>query len=232
MSRKLDLSIRKECTREAKNVPVRFELSQIKSHFDESADSIKKQFIVFDRLVDEDKIDEAKNILRSQIIFLEGILDFYLHEISKYAICQIFENNWATTDKYQSFLIPMKHLQEALTSTDSTDWLFKFLNDRFSRDVFLSVESMKEQLNLIGIPFAEVMEKVFPNSKNSQQESVAEGRNTIRAMFERRNCIAHQLDRNHNSAEQNDINKTYVENYMQTIISLVKAIHEIAVDKN
>ncbi|MBR1604347.1 MAG: hypothetical protein IJ667_13035 [Synergistaceae bacterium] len=52
--------------------------------------------------------------------------------------------------------------------------------------------------------------------------------------FHRRNVIAHQNDRSHASAEQNDITKEFVSDYISKIEKIVNSIHEIAeeTDKN
>ena len=92
--------------------------------------------------------------------------------------------------------------------------------------MFLSCESMRDQLNLIGIPFNKVMEKAFPSE--NEQEAIKTGKETIAMLFQRRNEIAHQNDRSHASAEQTDITKEFVEDYISKIESIVNAIQVIA----
>ena len=84
----------------------------------------------------------------------------------------------------------------------------------------------KEELNLIGISFNKTMEKAFP-SKN-EQEAIKIGKKNITMLFQRRNEIAHQNDRSHASAEQTDITKEFVEDYISKIEAIVNAIQEIA----
>ena len=50
-------------------------------------------------------------------------------------------------------------------------------------------------------------------------------------MFQRRNAIAHQNDRSHASAEQNDITKEFVEDYISKVETIVNAIHSLAEEK-
>ena len=90
--RNLDLNERVEASRDPHRIasPVQFELSDIKGHFDQSLDRIKNQYEVADSLKQDGKDDDCKNIWRSQIVFLEGILDFYLHEMSKYCLYKMF----------------------------------------------------------------------------------------------------------------------------------------------
>ena len=88
---------------------------------------------------------------------------------------------------------------------------------------------MRDQLNLIGIGFADTMKKAFPRSK--EETSQKDGAKIITVLFQRRNAIAHQNDRSHASAEQNDITKEFVKDYISKIKTIVNAIYSLAEDK-
>lgn len=123
----------------------------------------------------------------------------------------------------------MEQLEKA-RDENSDDWFFDFLDDRFSRAVFLAAEIMKDQLNLIGIPFSNVMECAFPT--NSQEESISKGKEIIKNLFERRNEIAHQNDRNHKTAVQNNITVNYVNERLNEIQKIADAIFNEAKKKD
>ncbi len=123
----------------------------------------------------------------------------------------------------------MSKVEEAIAATQSKDWFFEYLNGRFSRDVFLSHESMREQLNLIGISFVKVMVKAFPRDRENVSNKY--GTEVVKNLFKRRNDIAHQNDRSYASAQQADITKEFVEDYIGKIELIVNAIQEIAVEK-
>lgn len=231
--RDISLAPRVENTRDAQPVlrPIQFSLNEIRQHFVESMDEVKAQFAVADQLNADKNEIACKMVWRSQVVLAEGLLDFYIHEISKYCLVRMFSGTWPKTQKYQSFQIPMEKVENAIVenavaTSKSNDWLFEYLNKRFSRDVFLSCESIKDQLNLIGISFNKTMEKAFP-SKN-EQEAIKIGKKNITMLFQRRNEIAHQNDRSHASAEQTDITKEFVEDYISKIEAIVNAIQEIA----
>lgn len=221
---KLDLALtpRAEETRDEKiqRVPVQFGLDEILKHFTDSIAELRKQFEVADRLLSEKDEEGCKTIWRSQVVLSEGLLDFYIHEMSKYCLFRMFTGEWKKSEKYDSFMIPMSQVEKALDAAESNDWFFDYLNTRFSREVFLANEHMKDQLNLIGIAYSDVMNEAFGE--------LSTGRNKIVAMFQRRNAIAHQNDRSHASAEQEDITREYVEQYFKDVESVVTAIHKIA----
>lgn len=79
----------------------------------------------------------------------------------------------------------MKKVEEGIEAAESKEWFFGYLNERFSRDVFLSSESMREQLNLIGVGYGNVMHEAF--RKDTMNESQKHGDEVVRDLFKRRN---------------------------------------------
>ena len=233
MASKRDLSLtpRKENQREALPItpPVQFSLDEIMQHFVESMNSVKAQYNVADALVTEGNTDGCKTIWRSQVVLAEGLMDFYIHEMSKYCLFRMFTGHWDKSDKYGAFMVPMEKVEEAIAATESKDWFFAYLNNRFSRDVFISKESMRDQLNLIGIGFSQVMVNAFPSDK--EETSIKQGSQIVEDLFRRRNIISHQNDRSHASAKQNDITKEFVSDCISKIEAIVNSIHIIAVGK-
>lgn len=177
--------------------------------------------LIYDQLIKLGNEEEAKDILRSQIVFLESILDFYIHEMTKYSYYKMFTNTWKKTSQYRNFKVKMETVEKGLNAAD-TQWFFEYVTDAFSRSVFLSNKSISNQLDAIGIPYQDVMHKVF--SQSTVKESCTKGKEFIDHVFIRRNIIVHQNDRSHDSAIQNDITKSYVE---ETIETMKKIIYEI-----
>ena len=229
MEKNLSLSSRIENVRSAKTIeiPVQFSLNEIKKHFDDSLIEVKAQYAVADTLSKSGNTNDCKTIWRSQVVLAEGLLDYFIHEMSKFCLFKMFNGELEKSEKYAGFMIPMSKLEGAIRLRNSTDWFFDYLNERFSRDVFLSHESMKDQLNLIGIGFSEAMKKAFPKEKEADKY----GKKVVKELFQRRNDIAHQNDRSHASATQKDIDREYVEGYIAKIELIVNAIYDIAEEK-
>jgi hypothetical protein len=108
-NRDLSLTERNEEVRDKQQIipVVSFSLAQIKNHFDQSVLSITNQYEVADSLLSQGKTEACKDIWRSQIVFVESSLDFYIHELSQYAMMQIFKGNWSKTAKYRQPLKTM-----------------------------------------------------------------------------------------------------------------------------
>ena len=229
--RELSLTPRIENQRDAQPItpPVQFSLDEIKQHFTESMNSVKAQYDVADLLASEGNTEGCKTIWRSQVVLAEGLMDFYIHEMSKYCLFRMFTGQWEKSEKYALFMVPMGKVERAIAATESKEWFFEYLNERFERDVFISKESMKDQLNLIGIGFTAAMVKAFPSEK--EEISRKTGAQVVAELFHRRNVIAHQNDRSHASAEQNDISKEFVSDCISKIEAIVNSIHNIAEEK-
>ena len=166
LDRNLSLTPRSEGVRNRIVIPpVHFTLEEILGHFIDSMEEIKKQFSVAEDLREAGNLEGCKIIWRSQVVLAEGLLDYFIHEMSKYCLFEMFTGQWEKTEKYGSIKVPLTIVEEAINVTDSNEWFFEYLNYRFSRDVFLSLESMRDQLNLIGIGFSQTMVKAFPRER-------------------------------------------------------------------
>lgn len=135
--------------------------------------------------------------------------------MTKYSYYKMFTNEWEKTSQYKSFNVRMEIVEKGISSMDSKERFFENVNDAFTRVVFLSSESIKDQLNSIGIPFKDVMHSVF--MEKTEEKSIKKAKSFLKDLFDRRNVIVHQADRNHDSANRNDIDRSYVENSIETI---------------
>ena len=232
MERDLSLTPRAEAVRDARPVvvPVHFSLNDILNHFKESMCNIKAQFSIADSLLDNENELGCKMIWRSQVVLAESLLDFFIHEMSKYCLFRMYTGQWEKTSKYENFMLPMSIVENAINSINSDEWFFEYLNMRFSRDVYLSAECMKDQLNMLGIGFVPVVVEAFPRDK--EDTSKKDGTEIIQELFQRRNEIVHQNDRSHSTAEQSDISKEYVVDYLDKVEHIVYAIWNIAIKKD
>lgn len=98
--RDLSLTPRKEELRNARPIviPIQFSLTEIKQHFENSLEAIKKQYEVADSLNNSGDVDGCKIIWRSQVVLAEGLLDFYIHEMSKFCLFRMFTGEWASSE--------------------------------------------------------------------------------------------------------------------------------------
>lgn len=229
--RNLDLAARNEDTRDKFHSKViRFELNQIMQHFAETIQTINAQFDVADELLESGKVIEGENIWRAQIIFLASAFDFYMHELTKYGLCEIYNENWERTDRYDNLQVKMKVIEVALKSGEDIDWFLEYINGYYQTITMVSYESVKEQLNLLGINLALVADGAF-YQRGGTENTKDKLKRRLNELFGRRNIIAHQSDRAHTDAQVNNITKQIVQNFIRDIQKIVNSIDATAKNK-
>lgn len=222
--RNLDLAARNEGTRDKfHTVVVRFEIDQIYQHFAETIQAIKAQFAVADDLIKFGKTAEGMNIWRAQIVFLAGAFDFYMHELTKYGLCEIYSENWERTDKYDNIQVKMKIIEIALKSGEEIDWFLEYINDYYQTITMVSFESVKKQFQLLGIDLMAVADGAF-YQRGGTEKTRDKLKRRLNELFGRRNIIAHQTDRGHIDAQVKNITKEIVQNYICDIEKIVGSI--------
>lgn len=222
--RNLDLISRNENTRDKFHTEViLFDLDQILKHFTDTVNMIKVQFHIADELIALGKQVEGENIWRSQIVFLASAFDFYMHEITKYGLCKIYEEKWEKTDKYKNLQISMEMIEIALKSGEDIDWFLEYINRYYQVITMVSFDSVKDQFNLLGIDMSAVADGAF-YQRDGEEKTKYKLKRRLNELFSRRNIIAHQTDRQHSDAQVLSIEKGIVQDYISDIEKIVKSI--------
>ena len=231
--RNLDLMPRQEETREkissASNV-VKFQLNEIEEHFDENLQYIQSQFDIADELVQSAREEDARNIWSSQIVFLESAFDFYLHELSKFGLSEMFVGNWDKTEKYNNLSVRMSIVDKVLNAREDTEWFLEFVSEFYRELTLVSYKSVKDQMNLLGLELQDIADAVFYEvGSNIKTKDKLE--NCLEGLYNKRNIIAHQSGRRHSDAQREEVTKDMVEKYIKEIEKIVRKIQELARQK-
>ncbi|MCM1156534.1 MAG: HEPN domain-containing protein [Roseburia sp.] len=222
--RNLDLTARNEDTRDKFHTKViRFEIDQIMQHFTETIQAINAQFDVADELHKSGKVLEGENIWRAQIVFLASAFDFYMHELTKYGLCEIYNENWNRTDKYDNLQINMKVIEVALKSGEDIDWFLEYINGYYRVITMVSYESVKDQFNLLGIDLGHVADRAF-YQRGGSEGTKYQLKRRLNELFTRRNIIAHQADRSHTDAQIKNITKEIGQKFICDVEKIVNSI--------
>ena len=136
---------------------------------------------------------------------------------------KIFNNEWEQTKKYSHISVPMNVLNDALIEGEDSDWFLEFVNQQFSTVTIVSYDSVKDQMNLLGLNMQSIADEVFYDI-NSREKTIDKLKNRLNGLFNRRNLIAHQLDRKHSNAEKLDIDRNLVEEFIDDVNRIVEAI--------
>ena len=68
------------------------------------------------------KKGQAENIWRAQVILLVSAFDFFMHEITKLGVSNIFEGKWEKTQRYNNISMKLEVLDVALKDGEDNDW--------------------------------------------------------------------------------------------------------------
>jgi hypothetical protein len=224
--RNIVVSNRKEITK--------FNLNEIYEHFRYNINAINSQFEVAEDLITNQRVFDAENIWRLQIVFLASTFDFYMHELTKYGLCEIYgeTSGWEKTKKYKNIQVSMELIESILKSErDSYSekdsyWFLEHINKYYQNITMVSYESVKDQLNLLSISLKDVADKAF-YKRGEKEKTTDKLKRRLNELFNRRNQIAHQTDRNHANAKLKDITKDIVEEFIADIEKIVNAIREV-----
>ncbi|HOO32980.1 MAG TPA: HEPN domain-containing protein [Thermotogota bacterium] len=226
--KKINISSRKENTREKKTSDlIKEELKKIFLEFSNNLNSIQRKFVVADELVNLKRLDESKDVFRTQIVFLESALDYYIHRLSSFAMIQMSEGNWKKTNSYKNLNIPIEKVLKGLSNPEDLGWLKESIIVHHSSNTYMSSKEIKKQLSLMveKTLFKSIADKLY-YEQGSAEKTVEKLENMLNDVFTRRNQIAHQSDRDHFTGERYEIDKETTEFYLNEVGRFAESLYE------
>lgn len=219
---------RRENTRDKRPAKVlqTFTLGDIRTHFAQNLTAIRDQSAVAEEMRARGDRSEAEFIWRTQILYLESALDYFMHELTNYGVVQMFARRWPRTTGYGQIRLTMAAVDEALASPGSSEWMTAHISDAYGRDTLTNYPRIKDQADLLGIDINAVMKAAFPLPKNAPKRSnpMGYGAEILSELCTRRNRIAHQTDRDPKNARQLPISGDYVRRSINHVERLVQAL--------
>lgn len=220
MNRNTSLTPRFEKVRDSKEVFNLANLDEIKSNFDSVLNNIEENLKNAKTIMD---IEQQKEIYRYQIVKLESAFDYLCHSVIKFGIIKIFREEWECTEKYEKFPVKFCQVRKAIDDGIDENWVLKMVDDKISTQTFMGYKELKEALNYIKHEFLanDVACDVYQCDKSTSANMLE---NDLTFVYDRRNKIAHQNDRDHISGNKFDISETDVLNCKQKISKIVDSI--------
>ena len=153
-----------------------------------------------------------------------------MHELNKYGLSEMFIGNWEKTEKYSNLSIKMDIVDKALNEREDTGWFLEFVNEFYKDKTLVSYESVKDQMNLLGLKIQKVADAVF-YERDSSVKTKDKLKYRLQELYDCRNVIAHQAGRRHSDAQRENISKKMVEVYIEDVEKIVEKIQELAQQK-
>lgn len=207
-----DIRPRQQNTRNKKVIKIPTDLSKIQDDFDINIKNVENKFTLTDDLKNGN-LSSARDIWRSQIVFLDSTLDFYIHEITKYGMSKIINDEWKTTPNFNRYKVSMKFVKTIINSPENLSLFLKEIDKINQRLCFMYSENIKQQLKLIGVSVSFTDDEV----------------ETINNLYKRRNEIAHQAD--YTNGIKNSITEPDVKNFIDCVKKLQNKIQEAVKSK-
>ncbi len=228
-NRDLHLANRKKDVRDKIQPQViKFGLEEIKQHFENSIADIEEQFKTIDILESKDRA-KINYILRSQIVFLGGSLDFYFHEITQFGIMQIYDEIWVETKPYKNITIKLDTILDVLKGKKDGSWFIEHINYEYSKISLISYDAIERAMNTIGLHMYEIADKIY-GEEVPKKDKVKKLREKMNNLCERRNCIAHQFDMLHENAQKKPIHINTVKDFIEDAKAIVDAVYQVVLE--
>ena len=218
LSKNLSLNKRKEdCRLPSQPVVKKFNISEIKQHFFDSIKKIEDLTLIYKKINDE-------SILRAQIVFLDSAFDFFMHEITKFCLSEMFEQNWERTSQYNNLKINLNQLHKILDEENRNEIFLECINSMYQSVSIISYESIHQQFKLLGLESMKIFHKCFP--KDNKDKSKKAFNEFFDCLYSKRNCIAHQSSRSHLDATIKSFSPEFLSEAIATTKKVVTAIVE------
>ena len=229
MDRKIDLSRSSEEKDITPRIIPNTKEDLILQNFNDSMSVISDKFNILEEI--EQLEGELKNdysrfkedTLRSQIVFAMSALDFYMHEIVRYYTLEIFKGNRTKTKSYKNRKILMEFVERAIKNPESIDWLEEWTREQEGKNTYMSSKKISGGISLISKKGGNLLKEIASELGYPTVDSLKEQLDDI---YDKRNVIAHQANKDSANGNLESINKEYVEESIEFIKKLVNSMHQ------
>lgn len=195
-----------------------FDLQPILDRFNSNIADIKSHFQTADDLLSlqSPKQTAAEDVWRSQIVFLDSALDFYIHEIVKYGIIKMFNGDWTESPDYKKMKVRLSFAVDLAQNPNSASKLLEEIDEMNKYSCFMG-KKIKDALRFINIHY-----RLTPVEESFLID-----------LYNRRNQIAHQADHIPGQQQKQSITKNYVKDFINKIDNfVVNNLHPAIVTNN
>lgn len=131
---------------------------------------------------------DCSDILRAQFVLAVSALDYYVHEITRLGMLEVYSSVRPQTSAFLRFQVTMEAAMMGITRTGNGDWFDDEIKDRHGYLAFQHPDRISEAIRL----FSSV--ELWPSVAMILGLPIDEVKTTLRLIVERRNKIAHEAD--------------------------------------
>ncbi len=165
---------------------------------------------------------DFSDLLRSELVMAVSALDYYIHEIVRLNMLDIFHGNRPETPAFLRFQVSLESVRHVINIPTSTDWLDDEIRTRHSWQSFQHPNKIANAIRLI----SDV--KLWEETGNHLGMPPQEVRGQLNNIIIRRNQIAHEADMNPVLPDSPwPIDETLVDEAVNFIEQIAEAIYDI-----
>ncbi len=172
----------------------------------------------FEKQITAMSLDE---ILRAELVLIVSALDCYIHDAVRNGMLEVFEGNFDTNPKFESYSIPLSSVKELMLTNSEDDKkqiisaAIKKISSQYSYQSARSIENALQLISLKGI---------WSLIKDEMLLTPKEIKDTLGVIIHRRNKVAHEADLDRISGLKTEISRSDLDDIFSFIEKLVQAI--------
>lgn len=200
-------------------------MNNSKKHFDENIDRVNNLGVIYTSITILNNGMDISDILRTQYVMLVSALDYFIHEIVRIGILEIYNGKRKITKEFKTFIFDIDKdvlLNKSIMKNLDNEWLNYQIIVKNGYKSFQQADKIEEALSLL--IDKDVIWKNIANSMDMiyQEKDIKKQLNLI---IERRNQIAHEADIEPIYKTKRNINQNDVDDSIKFIILLVNGIY-------
>ena len=158
-------------------------------HFRESLQRVRALgglYVAIDHMTTP--VVDATDLLRAQIVLAVSALDYYIHEIARIGMLEIFDHKRPPTVPFQRFKLSVDAVMVGLTGGGVASWFDAEIREQLGYRAFQHPDKIADAIRL----FSSI--EFWPTVAAKMGLSVPETKERLKLIIERRNKIAHEAD--------------------------------------
>lgn len=159
------------------------------NQFKENIERVRHLHSIYHHLITQTtKAIDISDVLRAELVLVVSALDYYVHEVVREGMLEVFQGRRIETPSFKKFNISLESVRDAITNPSSFDWLDNEIMNRHSWKSFQQSRKLTEVVRLI----SEM--DLWNEIANKSGKSANDLKKQLDLIVDRRNKIAHEAD--------------------------------------
>ena len=197
-------------------------MESAKIHFEQNIIRVKNLGAIYQSINSQTTpILDLSDILRAQYVMLVSALDHFIHELVRFGMIEIYNENRRATKEFKEFIFSTDKntlFKKAIMEEKSDVWLNHQIRHRNGFKSFQEAEKIKEAMLLI------VEVDIWTEVANVLEEDVRQIKSRLNLIIDRRNQISHEADI---EPTYHELRTIYVEDVNDSIVFIESLVNII-----